>query len=430
MLLLLLCTALAFGMLNACGSTTSQPTPIPSTPEATVTVPIELPIIVSLAGYFDDQTLALLDAQIDAFEAANPDIRVEIVAAPRDVDERRKAFAALLGNGDTTRDIYLLNPTWVAQFAANDWLTPVDRYAESAEIELGDFFSSSIQANTVAQELMALPWTVDGGILYYRQDLLDKYTYDPPNTWADVQKLALDIKAREDLSFGYVWQGAPYESLTCNMLEFVWASGGAVLDDAGKVIFDSAETQRALQQMVELIASGATPQEVTSFREAATLNAFQSKDAVFMRNWSYAWDRVNNHDSVLAGKVGIAALPASCLGGSSFALSAHGQHQGQAFRFMTFLTDYAQQAQVALEGVQPPALQGVYTDQDLLAADPSLQVLHKALSATRPRPQAAEYSKLSEMIYTEVNRMLDGQQDIELTVTNIQHSLEVLLGQP
>jgi ABC-type glycerol-3-phosphate transport system substrate-binding protein len=429
-LLLLLCTVFAFATLSSCGSATSQPAPIPIAPGATVTVPFALPTVTSLAGFFDDQTLALLDDQIAAFEAANPDVKVEIVAAPRDVDERREAFAALLGKGDTTRDIYLLNPTWLTQFSAHDWLAPMDRYAESAEIELDDFFASSIQANTVARKLMALPWTVDGGILYYRQDLLDKHAYAPPRTWADLQRLSLDIKTQEDLPFGYVWQAAPYESLTCTTLEFVRASGGAVLDDAGNVIFDSAETRRALQQMVELLASGASPSEVTTFREAATLNAFQSKDAAFMRNWSYTWDRVNDHDSAVAGEVGIAPLPTSCLGGSSLALSAYSQHPEQALRFMTFLVDYEQQAQVALHGVQPPALEKVYGDQNLLAAKPSLQALHAALSATRPRPQTARYAELSETIYTEVNRMLNGEQDIEATVTTIQHRLEILLGGP
>ena len=97
---------------------------------------------------------------------------------------------------------------------------------------------------------------------------------------------------------------------------------------------------------------------------------------------------------------------------------------------MTFLTDYEQQAQIALQGVQPPALEGVYGDHDLLAADPSLQQLHAALSASRPRPQTARYAELSEAIYMEVNRMLNGKQDSETTVTNIQLSLEAVLGQP
>ena len=248
------------------------------------------------------------EAQIAAFEAANPDIKVEIVAAPREADARREAFANLLGKGDPTRDIYLLNPTWLPEFAASDWLAPVGERADSEGIDLDDFFASSVQANTFDGRTLALPWTIDGGILYYRQDLFDKHGYDVPSTWADLQHLALDLKLREDLPSGYIWQAAPYESLTCNTLEFVRSLGGATLDDKGDADFDSAQTRLALQQMLDLIASGASPAEVTTFREAATLNAYQNGGAALMRNWSYAWDRLNDQDSALAGKVGLAGV--------------------------------------------------------------------------------------------------------------------------
>jgi multiple sugar transport system substrate-binding protein len=430
MLLLFACSLVACDALAGCGSSTSQPTPNPTAPAVTVTVPFDLPVIVSLAGYFDDQTLSLLDAQIEVFEAANPDVMVEIVAAPREANARREAFADLLGKGDTTRDIYLLNPGWLAQFAANDWLAPVDEYAGSAGLDFDSFFPASVEANTIAGKTIALPWTMDGGILYFRQDLFDKYGFKPPETWVDVQHIALDLKLEEKLPSGYVWQGAAYEGLTCNTLEFIWASGGATLDDAGNVVFDSARTRQALQEMLELIASGASPAAVTTYREAASLNVFQNDGAALMRNWSYAWDRVNAQGSALAGKVGIAALPASCLGGSSLALSAYSQHPEQAFRFIAFLTGYEQQAQLAFQGVQPPALETVYSDHDWLAADPSLQHLHAALSASQPRPQTAVYPELSEVIYSEVNRMLDGKQDVETTAANIQLRLQAVIERP
>ncbi|RPI47247.1 MAG: hypothetical protein EHM56_14880, partial [Chloroflexi bacterium] len=53
----------------ACGPSPS-PGPQPAGPAATVTVPIAMPVVISLAGFFDDQTLAVLYEQIAAFEAA------------------------------------------------------------------------------------------------------------------------------------------------------------------------------------------------------------------------------------------------------------------------------------------------------------------------------------------------------------------------
>jgi trehalose/maltose transport system substrate-binding protein len=422
--LLLLLTSIA---LAACGPATLGISSSPIGPTPTVTVPVELPITIAISGSLDEPTWRILDEQIAAFEAANPDIKVEVVRPPKIITQRGETLAAQLDAEQTRWDIFVLNPTWLAKFGADGWLVPLDEYVKTQGIDVHAFFLASLQASIVDGQLMALPWTIDGGLLYYRQDLLDKHGYGPPATWDDLRRMALDVKTQEGLPDGYVWQGAAYESLTCNLLEFIWAYGGDVLDPAGNVVFDSPETRTALQQMSDLIALGVSPREVTTYQEAAALAAFQKGDTVFMRNWSYAWKRLNEPSSAVAGKVGLAPLPVSCLGGESLALSAYSQHPDQALRFMAFLVRYDQQAQLALHGLQPPALEAVYGDSQLLEADPSLQALHAALSVTRSRPQSAQYPDLSSIIYEETHKMLIGQQDAQTAALAMQRRLIDLL---
>ncbi len=410
------------GLLAACGSAPSAPTPLPNGPTPTVTVPFEMPVTVAIIGVSNKPTLALLDEQIARFEADNPDILVEVIHAPSKTLERRQQFAEQLAAGDERNDIYLLDLTWLPEFAANGWLAPLDEPARSAGIDLGRFFPASVQANTVDGPLIALPWTVDGGLLYYRRDLLPR----PPTDWDGVQRAALEARSAADLPAGYLWQGDAYESLTCHTLEFIWAYGGAVFDEHGAVVFDSPETRAALAHMRDLIDSGASPAEVTSSHEGATLAAFRSGEAAMMRNWAYAWDRLQGADSAVAGRVGLAPLPASCLGGRSLALSAHSLHPEQAFRFMAFLVGEEQQAQLALQSVQPPALEAVYDDADLLTAKPVLADLHAALQTTRSRPRSRDYDRLSEVIYGEVHKLLLGEQGVETTAARIQRGLEAI----
>lgn len=423
-IILILLSILVLGTITTCGATPSQATPSPAGPTPTVTVPFELPVTIALAGSFDDQTLALLDKQIASFERENPDIKVEIVAAPREGDQRHTKFATHLDEGDTSRDIYVLNPTWLAKFNTNGWLAHIDDYVEAYTIQVSDFLPATVQANTLDGRLIALPWLADGGLLYYRRDLLEKHGYRPPATWSELQEIALEIKAKEDLPTGFVWQGAAYESLTCNTLESIWAHGGDVLDGDGTPVFDSEGTRAGLQQMSDLVVLGVSPSDVATYQEPGTLAAFQNGDAVFMRNWSYAWDRLNDTGSPLAGQIGIAPLPASCLGGQSLALSPHSLHPDQAFRFLAFLVGYEQQLQVARLGVQPPALETVYHNAALLDEEPIFGDLLPALSATRPRPQSSTYSVVSQAIFEEVNRMLRGEQDVETTVLNVQRRIE------
>ncbi len=423
---LVILMALMTGLLAACGSVAITPSPSPALPAPTVTTPYEMPITIAVTGRFDGQTLAVLDAQIALFEKENPDVKVAVFTAPRTRDERHDTFVARLSQGDTGEDIYVLDAAWLAEFDAHGWLFHLDEYAALNRIDLDGFFPAARQANTLDGHLVALPWLADGGLLYFRSDLLERHGYQPPGTWADLQKVALDVKTREDLPYGLVWQGAPSESLTCNTLEFVWAYGGDVLDQDGRVVFDSPQTRAGLQQMADLVSLEISPSSVATYTEATSLADFERGDAVFMRNWVYAWDRLNDSDSPVAGRVGLAPLPVSCLGGQSLALSAHSLHPEQASRFMAFLVDYQQQLQMARMGVQPPALETVYHDDELLAGDPIFRDLRTAFSATRARPQSPSYTALSGVIFTEVNKMLQAKQDVEATAATIQRQLETI----
>lgn len=431
---ILVLTALLVGGIVACGSATPSAQPLPIGPTPTVTAPTEMPVVISMAGRFRKE-LAVLDEQIATFEAENPDIRVEIVTSLLDgsqgpSSDRHQMYTSLLSQGDSSVDVYAIDDTWLPEFAAQAWIAPVDSYVKSQGIDTERILPGALETGRIDGQLMALPWTAGAGLLYYRHDLLDSYEHRPPTTWGELQKIALDVKSKENLPYGYVWQGAAYESLTCNTLEFVWAYGGDVLDQDGSVIFDSPQTHTALQAMADLLETGTSPVSVTSFYEDQALTAFQAGESVFMRNWAYAWTILNSDDSPVRGQVSVMPPPASCQIGQSLVLSAYSLHAEEAFRLMAFLVDYEQQVQLAISTDQPPALETAYDDAGLLEAEPFFDDLHAALSASRPRPRSHVYRTLSQAIYTEVNKMLSGGQDVQATTANIQRRIEAAFTQP
>ncbi len=417
------------GTLIACGATAPLPaTPAPG-PTPTITVPFEMPTTISIAGRFRAQELAILDQQIATFEAANPELRVEVVDIRGNANQRRERTAERLGSGDSSIDIFVLDGTWLAEFAEAGWLLPLNDYVEPAGLSLAEFLGPAVQASTIDGQLMALPWTVDGGVLYYRKDLLDRYGYAPPTTWPDLQRMALAIKGQEDLPYGFVWQGAAYGALTCNTLEFVWAYGGRVLDEAGDAVFDSPQSRAGLQAMTGLIASGASPEDTSDYYEQRTLEAFEGGQAVFMRNWANTAQTLGAEDAPLRGQVGLAPLPASCLVEQGLALSVSGRQPAKAFRFVAFLASQRQQVQWARYTGLLPALTSAYDDAEILAWRPSLQGLPAILSAARPLPQTAAYPAISEAIYQEANAMLAGEQDGATAAARIQQRIEAALAQ-
>lgn len=417
--------AAALLLLVGCGADLPKATPAPSGPTPTITVPIDLPGVITLWGSFGDQELDLLAEQIARFEAENHDLLVEIVK-PEDAAHNVDSLTQLLQDPTSAPDIVALTDTWLPGLAAQGLLVPLDAYVESNSLDLSQFLPQTLEASRLNGALYGLPRLTDGGLLYYRADLFQAADLPVPSTWEEIQHAALRLKEEGGLDHGYVWQGAEYDSLACTTLEFVWASGGEVQSVDGRIQFDSPSTRQALAQMLDLVASGASPADITGYREGTSLQAFAQGHAALMRNWAYAWDRVNAEDSTVRGQVGMAPLPASCQLGQTLALSAHSLYPERAFRFMQFLTGYDAQRDLALRLNRPPTRAAVYQEPSLLAARPEYATLGPALTQTRSRPGGAAVMAFSEAISAEVSQMLAGTQDPDTTAARIQQRLDKL----
>src|SRR3546814_8940048 len=62
---------------------------------------------------------------------------------------------------------------------------------------LNDHFDLLLTNNTVEDSLVAAPWFVDAGLLYYRKDLLEKHDRTVPETWRELTETAGAVVAAE-----------------------------------------------------------------------------------------------------------------------------------------------------------------------------------------------------------------------------------------
>jgi hypothetical protein len=142
--------------------------------------------------------------------------------------------------------------------------------------------------------LVGMPLFTDAGLLYYRKDLLDKHGFAPPETWADLERIARVILEREadPQLAGFVWQGSAYEGLTCNALEWIDSyRGGTIIDDRGEITVNNPQAQRALEMARGWIGT-ISPREVLAYSEIETARHFVTGRAIFMRNWMEYWKDV------------------------------------------------------------------------------------------------------------------------------------------
>lgn len=375
-------------------------------------------------------------------------VKVELLRQPTDTDLRRQGLVIALKSKNPDPDIFLMDVVWVGQFAASGWLQTLDPYIKEHNLDTDLFFDRVIRLTDIYDgSLIALPVYIDGGLLYYRKDLLKKYGFEkPPLTWQELIDYSLKIQQGErELNphfYGFLWQGAQYEGLICNFLEFaVSSNGGILLSASGEggqlgAGLNTPENRKALQLMHDLIHKYkiSPPNTYTEMKEEEVRLLFQSGNALFQRNWSYAWALHQKDDSGVRGNVGIAPLPhapkaksASTLGGWHIGISKYSDNKEEAFKLLQFITSYDIQKRLTLELGWNPAHKSLYADKDVAQKMAHIGDLKPVFENAYPRPVVPYYTLISEILQRYLNAALSGKMSAEAALDYAEKRIRQLI---
>lgn len=361
---------------------------------------------------------------IAAFEKAYPKIKVTLQSQPTDSDTNRASLTTTISGGATTPDVYMGDVVWPAQFANANLAQPLSDILPSSFFSR--FSSGLVQGATYNGKVYAAPFFADTAFLYYRKDLLKKYNLPVPTSWEQVQSEAAAIQKARGAEYGFVWQGADYEGLTCNFSEYLADAGGQVLNN-GQPALGSANATKALTFMKGLITSGVSPKAVDTFQEPQAENVFTQGQAAFLRNWSYAWnDSQTPKTSKVVGEVGVTTLPSfkgngssgySCVGGWDLYVNPHTKNQAAALQFIDWMTGKDAQTILAKRYSEIPTNASVANDPTLKTLSPVFANLANVKYVSRPSNTPA-YPSVSKAIYDNVNQALAGSASVSSALNN------------
>ena len=345
--------------------------------------------------------------QIDLFnEQSEGDIQVEPRQAPADTgqyfDQLRTEFQA----GEVNVDVISGDVIWPAQLAANGWILDLsNRFTQDLREE---HLPATIASNSYESGIYGVPWFTDAGMLYYRKDLLEKSGFNaPPKTWDELKEQAKTVQRDSGTKYGFVFQGADYEGGVVNGLEYIWTSGGAVLnpENPKEVTVDDPQALAGLKVARGMVTSGTAPEAVSSYKEWEAYTIFLGGDAVFMRNWPFVYglSADSSLSSVEPERIGISTLPVategdrtySGLGGWNLMINAASENADAAWTFIRYLSAPEQQKVRALEGGYLPTLKSLYEDAEILEKVPVISLGKEAVENVRSRPVSPCYSEMS-----------------------------------
>lgn len=373
---------------------------------------------------------------VDQWNSDHPDEQVTITELPESADDQRDAMIRNAQAKSKEFTILNLDVVWTAEFAANRWVVelPQDQF------ELDKFLEPAVNTAKYRDKLYAVPVYSDGGMLYYRKDLLDAAgVTEAPKTWDEMKAACDKVKANPaNASLGcYAGQFDKYEGLTVNFSEAVQSAGGSILDESGKPTVDTPEAKEGLEFLVNGVKDGEIPAAAVTYKEEEGRRAFQDGQLIFHRQWPYQYAKANATDgsSQVAGKFDIAPLPGkdgpgvSTLGGHNFGISAFADNKATALDFIKFFTSEEAERSNLLATSQAPTLTSLYDDAALVEQFPYLTTLKESILTAVPRPQAVKYGDVTAAIQEAAYGAMNGETSVDDALKDLQSKLEDLTAQ-
>ena len=405
-------------LLQACGGSGSS--------SSTVTIGMTSDLFPAFTKPYHGQP-----APFSTFEKAHK-LKVDVRQESSDTDTYFEHMRTELLAGSPDVDVFAGDVSWPPQFGSQGWLADLsDRFPQS---EQAAYLPASVNANVWNGKVYGVPFYWDTGILYYRKDLLERAGYSgPPETWDQLEEMALKVMRDQGVKYGFTFTGANYEGGTVLGMEFIATAGGAVLKGETPVA-DSPEAVKGLAIQQGLIKRGITPSAVANYQEGDVEAPFLAGESVFLRNWTYQFSEISDPSAskIHPSQVGTASVPRASTaikpvnvgGGWSFYVPAESSNQDNAWKLIEFMSSPEQQKHTDLTIGDIPTRTALYDDPQLKKAYTAVGQAPEQVKQTITPPKSPYYKDMSAVMAQQFNANVRGAQTPEQTAANVQKGLE------
>ncbi|MDY0289010.1 MAG: ABC transporter substrate-binding protein [Sphaerochaeta sp.] len=166
--------AMALGFAQGSKETTTRPEVV------------KLQVWYAISGASGEQFLALAKA----FDAARPDIELELTYSGSYADTATKVSASLLSGNAPDTAIMAAGQLYTG--GRNDY--SMENLVQDPDFNFNDIFKGMLEYGMFEGRVAAVPYGISSQVLYYNKDITDKAGLDleknPPATWAEFFQIA------------------------------------------------------------------------------------------------------------------------------------------------------------------------------------------------------------------------------------------------
>lgn len=350
------------------------------------------------------EEMSIMRKMVSAFEAENPNIKVELIHGANYMDKLR----VMIGGG-VPPDLFYLGDDNFPAFADGGALQSMEQFRRTDTLfNEKDYYELPLKA-FVYNELYGLPISWTPLVLYYNKNIFDSCGVKYPDsswTWQDflsaAKRTTKDLNGDGELDqFGYLV--STWWTFTFN---WIWQNGGRILsEDKTKCVMNSPETIGALQFLQDL---------VWKYKVAPTAAQIAGRDLfttgkiamVIAGRWM-----VPRYRTITEFKWGIAPLPkgkvrATPIFTTAYVMSKNCKHPEAAWKLAKFLSGPKGSKFIAELGLGVPSVKSVANSQAFLDStrEPKNSKLYlEAAKYARLEPSNPHWQEMGTIIQRELD---------------------------
>lgn len=353
---------------------------------------------ISFGYWGDPPELPPFEEIVSKYQAAHPDVKIEIQHAPWSGYFTRLDAQLAAGAGP---DVFFI--TNVPSYASRGALAPLDDLIKQSNFPIDQYVPSSLLTHSYEGKLYSIPRDSAPSALYYNSDAFDAAGVAYPNAdwkWADLRDAAIKLTTNEG---GRITRyGLALESN--DWATWVQQNGGKVFDDPLKpTTFLLAEPAavEAIQYIGDLINKDkVTPNFLEAEQAGGTAQLFSSGQAAMVitnpsrlgtfADVPFKWAVAN----LPAGPTGIHS---NRTGGAGFAINANSKNPEAAWAFLQYLA--GPEGQSIFAGAKAAAVPAMTGNETVRAAfkAPFGDVFLKEADVGEQFPQFPRFVDLSNL---------------------------------
>ena len=264
-------------------------------------------------------------------------------------------------------------------------------------------------------------------LMFYRRDIFDKLGLKAPNTWDDMVEAGKVITAKTDMSGVAMYYGKTAGQNLMIWFNYLWGTGGELLDAKGQPAFNSPAGIAATQAYIDvMLKHKAAPAASASFNETDAVNSVaQGKSAMVPVWWWRYASLVDPKVSTLKPEqVAFAPLP-SMPGKPNttytntwfYGINRNSKKKAAAMEFLTWLSQPEIERGVLLDKSMNEVV--AMQTKNLLDADVNVRFngMHvfgaQALKGAKGTPLFPQWPQVSDVLEATISELASGKGQVK-----------------